>query len=126
MKLLDSLTYLANKIKALTTKTAELDGKVTALESKTIDEATISQLKSTIKSEIVGEAPQTLDTLKEIADYIETDKTTGASLATAIANRVRYDEAQVLTPEQKRQALTNIGADDMTVDFLAELKKVVE
>lgn len=113
MNLLNTLKNIGQDIK-------NLAAKITALESRNID---TTALKSEIKAEIIGEAPQTFDTLKEIADYIETDKTTGASLATAIANRVRYDEAQVLTPEQKRQALSNIGADDMTVDFLDEYNK---
>lgn len=54
--------------------------------------------------------PSVLDTLKELADALGNDPSFATTIATQIANRVRYDEAQVLTAPQKAQACDNIGA----------------
>lgn len=49
------------------------------------------------------------DTLRELQDLIQADASSGAAMATAIANRVRFDDAQVLTDPQKVQVNANIG-----------------
>ena len=61
-------------------------------------------------SGLVGGAGAALDTLKELADALGNDPSFATTIATQIANRVRYDEAQVLTAPQKAQACDNIGA----------------
>lgn len=100
--------YSSNKVNAL--MTAQKDELTTA----------IAQSTQAIKNELLNGAAAEYDTLKEIGDYINEDKSTGASLATAIAHRVRYDEAQVLTPEQQKQALANLGLDGvLELDLVA-------
>ena len=51
-----------------------------------------------------------LDTLNELADALNNDPNFAATIATEIANRVRYDAAQALSEPQKAQARVNIGA----------------
>jgi hypothetical protein len=58
----------------------------------------------------VGGAGAALDTLKELADALNNDPSFATTIATQIANRVRFDDAQVLTAPQKAQARANIGA----------------
>lgn len=55
-------------------------------------------------------APDTLDTLKELAAAIESNGDAISALQTIAAGHVKYDAAQSLTSEQQAQARTNIGA----------------
>ena len=73
-----------------------------------------------VKSDILGAGvPETLDTLKEIADKLNGDAALVANLSVALNNRVRFDEDQVLSSEQKTRACTNIGIGEPNTDFVA-------
>ena len=61
-------------------------------------------------SDLVGGAGAALDTLQELAAALGNDPSFATTLATQIANRVRFDEVQVLTSPQQAQARSNIGA----------------
>jgi hypothetical protein len=78
--------------------------------NKTWSADKIASALATLKSDLLNGAPTTFDTLKEIADYIASDQSAGTALATAVANRVRFDAAQTLTSGEKTQACSNIGA----------------
>lgn len=54
--------------------------------------------------------PETLDTIKEVADAITANKDAISAIQAVAAGHVKYDGAQDLTSEQKTQARTNIGA----------------
>lgn len=80
----------------------------------------ITSAINTLKTEIMGTGvPEALDTLKEIATYIQSDETLGVSLSTAITKRVRFDDVQTLTTPEKLQACTNIGVGNPDVDLVA-------
>jgi hypothetical protein len=87
-------------IKAINTALANGGG----LSQQDIDDAIAG-----LRDELRAGAGAALDTFAEVAQALADDDTAAAALATAIANRVRFDEAQVLTPEQKAFALANIG-----------------
>ena len=73
-----------------------------------------------VKSDILGAGvPETLDTLTEIADKLNGDAALVANLSVALNNRVRFDEEQVLSSEQKTVACTNIGIGKPNTDFVA-------
>ena len=73
-----------------------------------------------VKSDILGAGvPETLDTLTEIADKLNGDAALVANLSVALNNRVRFDEDQVLSSEQKTRACTNIGIGEPNTDFVA-------
>ena len=77
----------------------------------------ITSAINTLKTEIMGTGvPEALNTLKEIATYIQSDETLGVSLSTAITKRVRFDDVQTLTTPEKLQACTNIGVGNPDVD----------
>lgn len=89
----------------------------------------ISNAVAAVKTDILGGAGATVDTLKEIADLLtSTDADNDsviAGLTTAVGNRLRFDAAQTLTAAQKAQALSNIGTysatdiGDPATDFVA-------
>ena len=70
----------------------------------------IEAAKTAVKNELVGGAAAALDTLNELAAALGNDPSFAATIATEIANRVRFDAAQTLTSPQQAQARANIGA----------------
>ena len=66
--------------------------------------------KAAVKDDLVNGAGAALDTLKELADALGGDPSFATTIATEIANRVRYDAVQTLTSPQRAQARDNIGA----------------
>ena len=72
---------------------------------------------STEIAKVVGGAPTAYDTLKEISDYIESDKSGASAIATSINNRLRIDEQQALSEQQRTNVLGALGITD--VDFVA-------
>ena len=74
-------------------------------------------------NKVVDGAPDAFNTLKEIADYIEQDKTGASAMTTSINNRLRFDEQQTLSTEQQANVLNSLGLGD--VDLVAEYNTVV-
>lgn len=124
-----SLTHDAN-ISSLTTdldaleKTVEQVKKDIAAKTEIDDTSTTgtnvwSALKTSqeiaaaaknVKDALLNGAGDAYDTLKELGDLIDTNKDAIAALQTIAAGHVKFDAAQMLTAEQKKQALANIGA----------------
>ena len=104
----------------------ELDAAIKAIDVKSVidDEASdathawsaqkvaseITAKANTLKSELLGGAGEAFDTLKELADLINTNKSAIEALQSIAGNHVRFDQKQTLTTEQQTQARTNIGA----------------
>ena len=72
-------------------------------------------------AKVVGGAPEAFDTLKEVATYIESDKSGAAAMANSINNRLRFDESQTLSEEQKNNVLNSLGLSD--VDFVGAYQR---
>lgn len=70
----------------------------------------IEAAKVAVTNSLVSGAGAALDTLNELAAALGNDPSFAATIATEIANRVRFDAAQTLSAPQKVQALANIGA----------------
>ena len=70
-------------------------------------------------TELLGAAPQEYDTLKEIADYIASDKTVGEGLVSKLANCLRVDEVMVLTEQQRTNVETTLNLGAVDTDFAA-------
>ena len=68
-------------------------------------------------SKVVDGAPDTFNTLKEIADYIETDKSGASAMAESINKRLRVDEQQSLTEQEQANVLGALGLTD--TDFVS-------
>lgn len=71
-------------------------------------------------SKVVGGAPETFNTLKEVADYIEADKTGASAMATSINNRLRFDEVQSLSVEQRKNVFDSLGLNDVDLVSIYE------
>ena len=84
------------------------DTSVTWSADKIFD--SIEAAKIAVKNDLVNGAGAALDTLNELAAALGNDPSFAATIATEIANRVRFDAAQTLTQPQMAQARANIGA----------------
>ena len=102
-----ALTALQTKLNGIIDDTS---ASTTKVYSSSKVESKITAAKQEVKDDLLGGAGAAYDTLKELADLIETNKTAITALQTIAAGHVKYDAAQVLTDEQKAQARTNIGA----------------
>ena len=124
MNILDRITLV---VKEIARNIKELKRRVSTLETNgtggTVDESVITNKVSEEIAKVVGGAPETFNTLKEIADYIETDKTGASAMATSINNRLRFDEQQTLTADQQANVLGALGLTD--TDFVSEYNKAL-
>ena len=116
-----SLVLAINELKAeLGTIDANLIDDSTPSSTKTYSSSKIvSEIQTKcqeVKDALLGGAGEAFDTLKELADLIEQNQDLIESLQTLAGSHVRYDAAQELSPQQKTQARSNIGAADDT-DF---------
>ena len=84
------------------------DTAVTWSADKIFD--TIETAKTTVRDSILGGASAALDTLKELADALGNDPALATTISAELANRVRFDAAQVLTGTERQQARDNIAA----------------
>lgn len=79
----------------------------------------IAQEIQNAKNALTNGAAAALDTLAEIATALGGDANFAATMTTALAKRLRYDAAQVLTVAEKTQACANLGIGEPDTDFVA-------
>ncbi len=77
---------------------------------------TVTAIQEAVDALVDG-APGALDTLNKLAAALGNDENLAQTMITQINNRVRFDEAQVLTADQQLNACTNIGVGDPTRNF---------
>lgn len=86
------------------------DGDTTVVWSADKVFDALEAAKTAVKTELLGGAGAAYDTFKELQDLLVGQDDAIAALTTSISNRVRFDQAQVLTTEQQGFARDNIGA----------------
>lgn len=121
---LTSLTTAAKN--SLVAAINELKEAISQVDTGIIDDtaASLTRTYSSTKIEgkisaaitaLVSSAPETLDTLNELATALANDPNFATSITTALGNRVRVDEAQTFTAPQQLQGRSNIGAAEKSV-----------
>ena len=100
--------YLDDGTTTLAAKLAEL---IASLNSKATTEEVSSSISTAI-NELIGGAPATYDTLKEIADYIAADKEVTDALNAAIGNKVDKVEGK------------GLSTNDLTDELLAKINSL--
>lgn len=108
-------TQKASLVGALNELKTGIDAAVKIDDAKTQAGTTWSSTKinSAINaaiSALVSGAPEALDTIKEVADAINTNKDAITALQQIAAGHVKFDAAQTLSDTQKQQARENIDA----------------
>lgn len=115
-----SLVAALNELKAIVDPQAstEIVDGVTATTTTWSSSKINAQISNAV-SALVSDAPGTMDTLNELSAALANDPSFATTIATQIANRVRYDSIQTLTVDQQKTACANIGIGDPTTDFVA-------
>lgn len=103
------LDNLEASVAAATNINDEVVGTTTTYSSSKIA-SEITAAKAAVKSDLLGGAGEAYDTLKELADLIQTNEGAIDALEALAAGHVKYDGAQTITIEQQAQARANIGA----------------
>ncbi len=86
------------------------DTALAGTTNKTYSVDKILTLLSALETKILGGiAPEAIDTIKELADYL-TNNSVAGGIVEQLANRVRVDSVQNFTAEQQAQGRANIGA----------------
>ena len=109
-----SLVAAINEIAQAVASATGIDDGVTSGASTWSSNKISSEISGAV-SDLVGGAGAALDTLNELAAALGNDPSFATTIATQIANRVRFDDVQVLTAPQKAQACDNIGAASLVV-----------
>lgn len=113
-----SLVVALNELKAAITQASNLINDSATSSTATWSSSKIStQIQAAVNGLING-APETLDTLKELATAIETNQDAITALQSIANGHVKFNEAQSLEPEQQQTARDNIGAaaaSDVTI-----------
>ncbi|WP_127160671.1 hypothetical protein [Veillonella sp. VA137] len=124
MKLVERITLV---VKEIGKDIKALKSRVLTLESNAgngaVDESVITNKVSEEIAKVVGGAPETFNTLKEIADYIEQDKTGASAMAESINKRLRVDEQQTLSEQEQANVLGALGFTD--TDFVTAYNTAV-
>ncbi len=114
-------TNLVAAINEVNAKTAgagaqidDVTARTTTVYSSSNTEARITAATAALKTDILGGAGPTIDTLKEIADLLVAsdlnDDNAIAALTTALGMRLRFDAAQTLSAGEKVQGNANLGS----------------
>lgn len=91
----------------------ELKASIGAVNTGT-DESAVNQLIDNKINALIDNAPEALNTLKEIADKLQAEESTATALASTVSKKVAFDSQQSLSTEQQKQAQENIGLGDLS------------
>lgn len=95
---------------------SDIDDEATGSGSTWSSTKIAAQISAAI-SALVDSSPAALDTLSELAAALNNDASFSTTVATALSKRVRYDDEQTLSSNEKQQACTNIGVGNPERDF---------
>ena len=92
-------------------KTEDMNATVEALNAKDAElEAAIPQAAADAVAQVVANAPEDLDTLKEVADYIAADKTKAAEIENKLAELTAKD-AELVAKDEAQDTVINGKVD---------------
>lgn len=100
--------------KTLATQLAEIAADIESAVAGGITPTQVDEKISAAISALINDAPETYDTLKEIADYISTNDTAMDALNAAIGNKVDKEDGK------------GLSANDFTDALLAKLNAIAE
>lgn len=110
-----SLVEALNELQAALVAASEIDDSLSAAGSTWSSSKIMTELAAlgqSVKNDLFGDPSISaqFDTFIELANEIQSNQGAVASINTALANRVRFDAPQSLTPSQQQQARSNIDA----------------
>ncbi len=92
-----------------TTAKVDLVTALNEVKNSAMTSTQVMGLIDTAVAGVIGGAPETYNTLREIADYMATNESWVSALRIAAAGSVRFDITQGLTTAQQQQARSNLS-----------------
>lgn len=107
--LVGALNELKGAIDALEAGSGAINDATTGPSTTWSSEKINTEIDGAIAALVDG-APEALDTLRELADALGGQDGAIENLLTAVGNRLRFDDVQTLTAQQKVQGNANLGS----------------
>ena len=109
-------------VEALNAKDAELEA---AIPTAAAQEAAIPTAAAQAVAQVVANAPEDLDTLKEVADYIASDKTKAAEIETKLSG-LEAKDAELVAKDEAQDAEIALKADSDKVYTKEDVNNTLE
>lgn len=107
-------------------KTEDMNAVVEALNAKDAElEAAIPTAAAQAVAQVVANAPEDLDTLKEVADYIASDKTKAAEIETKLSG-LEAKDAELVAKDEAQDAEIALKADSDKVYTKEDVNNTLE
>ena len=107
-------------------KTEDMNAAVEALNAKDAElEAAIPTAAAQAVAQVVANAPEDLDTLKEVADYIASDKTKAAEIETKLSD-LEVKDAELAAKDEAQDAEIALKADSDKVYTKEDVNNTLE
>lgn len=127
-------TAIGEEVKKLKTKLTSVESRIESLNiindesssgSTVYSSNKVSTLITQVKEELLGGASEAYDTLKEIEEYITTDKSGASAMTLALSQRLKINEVHILLPEELSNIQESLKLGNTDTDFVAVFNRAL-
>lgn len=127
-------TAIGEEVKKLKTKLTSVESRIESLNiindesssgSTVYSSNKVSTLITQVKEELLGGASEAYNTLKEIEEYITTDKSGASAMTLALSQRLKINEVHILSPEELNNIQESLKLGNTDTDFVAVFNRAL-
>lgn len=127
-------TAIGEEVKKLKTELTSVESRIGILNiindesssgSTVYSSNKVSTLITQVKEELLGGASEAYDTLKEIEEYITTDKSGASAMTLALSQRLKINEVHILSPEELSNIQESLKLGNTDTDFVAVFNRAL-
>lgn len=127
-------TAIGEEVKKLKTKLISVESRIESLNIINDESASgstvyssnkVSTLITQVKEELLGGASEAYDTLKEIEEYITTDKSGASAITLGLSQRLKINEVHTLSPEELNNIQESLKLGNTDTDFVAVFNRAL-
>lgn len=127
-------TAIGEEVKKLKTKLTSVESRIESLNiindesssgSTVYSSNKVSTLITQVKEELLGGASEAYNTLKEIEEYITTDKSGASAMTLALSQRLKINEVHILSPEELSNIQESLKLGNTDTDFVAVFNRAL-
>lgn len=127
-------TAIGEEVKKLRTKLTSVESRIESLNiindeslsgSTVYSSNKVSTLITQVKEELLGGASEAYNTLKEIEEYITTDKSGASAMTLALSQRLKINEVHTLSPEELSNIQESLKLGNTDTDFVAVFNRAL-
>lgn len=127
-------TAIGEEVKKLKTKLTSVESRIESLNIINDESASggtvyssnkVNTLITQVKEELLGGASEAYDTLKEIEEYITTDKSGASAMTLALSQRLKINEVHTLSSEELSNIQESLKLGNTDTDFVAVFNRAL-